>query len=338
MSKEKEMIETINKYMPRSSNQLNKLFESDSEIIDFHDKRLVYNIDEFSEEDLLRDNNPYILGWNMAVGSISDILASGGRPGYYAHSLVIRDSWSKAYVEKLSMGIADVLKEVGASFIGGDFGISGTWRYTGSVIGHLEGPPMLRSGAKVGDLVFISGEIGIGNIEAALKLYDENPLVRNIAKRWKNYFRLRSKEADLIKRYSSCCIDTSDGVFNALNAISEMSKTGFELGNLPYTKSGLLLAKVLSKPKEVLFLGECGEYELLFTISKEAYEEFFKKSKEMKLKFYKIGEIKEQGIKSLCAADRKIDLTTYHLRARDYQNTKEYLRDINNFLALGRPT
>ncbi|KJS16461.1 MAG: thiamine monophosphate kinase [Peptococcaceae bacterium BRH_c4b] len=332
MSKEKEMIETINKHMPRSSNQLNKLFESDSEIIDFNGKRLIYNIDEFSEEDLLRDEDPYILGWNMAVGSISDILASGGRPRYYAHSLVIRDSWTKAYVEKLSMGIADVLKEAGASFIGGDFGISGTWRYTGSVIGHLEGPPMLRSGAKVGDLIFISGEIGIGNIEAALKLYAGNPLVRNIAKRWKNYFRLRSKEADFIKRYSSCCIDTSDGVFNALNAISEMSKAGFELGDLPYKKSGLLLEKVMNIPKEVLFLGECGEYELLFTISNESYEEFIEESKEMKLQFYNIGEIKEQGSKSLWAADRKIDLTTYDLRARDYRDIKDYLRDIKNFL------
>jgi thiamine-monophosphate kinase len=332
MSKEKEMIEIINKHMPRSANQLNKLYEADSEIIDFNGKRLVYNIDEFSEEDLLRDEEPHILGWNMAAGCISDILACGGKPEYYAHSLVMRNSWTKAYVEKLSMGIADVLKESGASFIGGDFGISGNWRYTGSVIGNLEGPPMLRSGAKAGDLIFISGEVGIGNLEAALKLYGGNPLVKNITGGWKNYFRLRGREAEFIKKYSSCCIDTSDGVFNALNAISEMSNTGFKIDSLPYAKGGLLLAKVLSIPKEVLFFGECGEYELLFTISKEACEEFYKESEAVELNFYKIGEIKEQGSKSLRAADREIDLTTYQLRARDYQDIKEYLRDINNFL------
>lgn len=332
MSKEKEMIEVIHKHMPRSASQLNQLFEADSEIVDFHGKSLLYNIDEFSEEDLFRDEDPYVLGWNMAIGSISDILASGGKPKYYAHSLVIQTSWTKDYVEKLSLGIAEVLREVGAAFIGGDFGISKTWRYTGSVIGDLEGPPMLRSGAKVGDGIFVTGPIGFGNVEAAIVLYSENPLVKHITGRWKNSLRLRSKEAEVIKRYSCCCIDTSDGVFNALNVISEMSRTGFVVGNLSYVKSGLLLAKALNIPKEMLFLGECGEYELLFTLSKEAEEEFLNEAQEEKLKFYKIGEVKEQGHKSLRERDRKIDFTTYDLRARDYTDPKDYLRDVVRFL------
>ncbi|HWQ40672.1 MAG TPA: AIR synthase related protein [Desulfosporosinus sp.] len=332
MSKEKEMIEVIDKHMPRSARQLNKLFEADSEIVDFHGKSLLYNIDEFSEEDLLRSEDPYVLGWNMAVGSISDILASGGTPKYYAHSLVILNSWTKDYVEKLSLGIAQVLKDVGAAFIGGDFGISKTWRYTGSVIGDLEGPPLLRSGANVGDGIFVTGPIGSGNVEAALVLYGENPLVKHLTGKWKNAFRLRSKEAEVIKRYSCCCIDTSDGVFNALNSISELSKTGFSLRNLPYAKSGLLLGKALNIPKEVLFLGECGEYELLFTLSKGVEEEFINEAQEKKLKFYKLGEVKDQGIKSLLKRDGEIDLATYDLRARDHTDPKDYLRTVIDFL------
>ena len=332
MSKEKEMIEVIHKHMPRSASQLNKLFESDSEIVDFHGQSLLYTIDEFSKEDLLRDEDPYVLGWNMAAGSISDILASGGKPKYYAHSLVARDSWTKDYVEKLSLGIAAVLKEVGAAFIGGDFGISPTWRYTGSVIGELVGPPLLRSGAKVGDGIFITGPIGRGNVEAALVLYAENPLVKPITRSWKNSFRLRNKEAELIKQLSCCCIDTSDGVFNALNAISEMSGTGFVAGNLPYVKSGLLLAKVLNVPKEMLFLGECGEYELLFTLSKEAEVEFFNEVQEKKLKFYKIGEVRDQGSKVLGDRGRELNLATYDLSARNFPDPKDYLRTVVHYI------
>lgn len=312
-NKEREMIESIHKQMPRSASQLNKLFEADSEIVDFHGKSLLYNIDEFSQEDLLRDGDPYMLGWNMATGSISDILASGGKPRYYAHSLVVPTSWTQEYVERLSLGIAKVLKEVGAVFIGGDFGTSPIWRYTGSVIGDMEGPPLLRSGAKVGDAIFVTGPIGRGNVEAALVLYAEKPLVKHLTVRWKNFFPLRNKEAEVIKRHSSCCIDTSDGVLNALNAISEMSRTGFVVGNLPYAKSGLLLAKTLNVPKEMLFLGECGEYELLFTLSKEAEEEFFKEVREQKLKFYKIGEVREAGSKVLEDRGRELDLATYDL-------------------------
>ena len=337
MSKEREMIEVIHKRMPKSATQLNKLFEADSEIVDFHGKSLLYNIDEFSVEDLFRDADPYVLGWNMAIGSISDILASGGKPKYYAHSLVIQDSWTKDYVEKMSLGIAEVLKEVGAAFIGGDFGISKTWRYTGSVIGDLEGPPMLRSGAKVGDGIFITGPIGSGNVEAALVMYAEKPFVKHLMGSWKNVFRLRNKEAEVIKRHSCCCIDTSDGMFNALNAISEMSGTGFVVGNLPYVKSGLFLAKALNLPKEILFLGECGEYELLFTLRKEAEEEFLTEAQEKKLKFYKIGEVKEQGNKSLLERGNKIDFISYDLRARDYTNPKDYLRTVVHFLKGRRP-
>lgn len=335
MSKEIEMIQVIHKHMPRSDSQLNKLFEADSEIVDFHGKRLLYTIDEFSQEDLFRKEDPYVLGWNMAIGSISDILATGGKPKYYGHSLVIDERWTKEYVAKLSLGIGAVLKEVGAGFIGGDFGISKTWRYTGSVIGDLEGPPLLRSGANVGDGIYISGPIGRGNVEAALVLYAENPFVKQLMGSWKNLFRLRNKEAEIIKRHSCCCIDTSDGVFNALKAISGMSGTGFILGNLPYVKSGLFLAKVLNVAKELLFLGECGEYELLFTLSKEAEVEFLIEAQEKRLKFYKIGETTEQGTELLRERGKEIDLSAYHLRARDYADPKEYLRNVVHFLKGG---
>ncbi|EGW37765.1 AIR synthase related protein [Desulfosporosinus sp. OT] len=333
MSKEKEMIEVIHKHLPRCASQRNKLFEADSEIVDFHGRSLLYNLDEFSQEDLFRVEDPFVLGWNMAVGSISDIWASGGKPKYYAHSLVMQNSWTKDYVEKLSLGIAEVLKEVGAVFIGGDFGISKTWRYTGSVIGDLEGPPLLRSGATDGDGIFITGPIGRGNVEAALVLYAENPLVKHLTRRWKNPFPLRCQEAEMIKQHSRCCIDTSDGVFNALKAVSEMSGTGFVVGNLPYVKSGLLLAKALNVPKELLFLGECGEYELLFTLRKEAEEEFLNEAQENNLKFYKIGQVREDGTKSLQERGREIDLATYALSARDFPYPKDYLQAVVNFLS-----
>lgn len=332
MDKEKEMIEIIDKHMPRSKDQLNRLFEADSEIIAFPGGKILYNIDDFSEEDLFRDEDPYALGWNMAAGSISDILASGGKPRYYAHSLVVQDSWSQEYVDNLARGIAEVLKEMGVAFIGGDFGVSESWRYTGSVIGMLEGSPMLRSGAKVGDSIYITGSIGNGNVEAALKLYSEKRLIKQLTRGWKNLFQLRFKEAEIIKKYSYCCIDTSDGVFNALKAVSKMSGTGFVVGQLPYVKSGLLLAKALNIPKELLFLGECGEYELLFTLSKENEGEFIKEARDKRLIFQRIGEVTEQNTKLLRERDKEIDLTNYCFKARDYAEPKEYLREVLYFL------
>ncbi len=328
MSKEKEMIEMIQKHMPKSSMQLNKPFQSDAEIIDFHGNKLVYTIDEFSEEDMFRDEDPYVLGWNMTAGTISDIFACGGRPEYYAHSIAVNPSWTSEYVEKLSMGISDVLKRTGMFFIGGDFSYADSWRYTGSAIGQLTDTPIIRKGAEVGDEIFITGKIGTGNIDAALKLYSHDRIAQQI----KNMFVLRNKEAGLIRQYCNCCIDTSDGVYRALSAISEINKTGYELRHLPYKTEGILLGKSLNLPIEMLFLGECGEYELLFTMKKGNSEDFFKKASEENLNFFKIGEVKESGIKRLFTDNQVIDLRAYHLNARDYHDKKSFLMDIFEFL------
>jgi thiamine-monophosphate kinase len=235
-------------------------------------------------------------------------------------------------VDGLAQGIAGVLKETGTYFIGGDLGVAPSFRYTGSVIGRLEGTPLLRSGAKVGDGIFLTGQIGLGNVEAALKLYGENQLIKQLTRSWKNIFQLRYKEAEIIKKYSHCCIDTSDGVYNALQAVSEMSQTGFIVEDLPYLKSGLLLAKVLGVAKEILFLGECGEYELLFTLSKDSEEEFSQEAQEKKLSFQRIGEVTQQDTRMLREKDKEIDLRDYALKARDYTDPKEYLRKALEFL------
>ena len=89
MSREKDIITRIANQLPRSNKQLNNLFESDSEIIQFGSKKLLLTIDEFSDEDHFRNHDPYILGWNLAVATISDILASGGQPTFYGHSIII---------------------------------------------------------------------------------------------------------------------------------------------------------------------------------------------------------------------------------------------------------
>jgi len=82
----------------------------------------------------------------------------------------------------------------------------------------------------------------------------------------------------------------------------------------------------------MLFLGECGEYELLFTLTREVEEEFIWEAQQQKLTFHKLGEVKEQGIKSLWEREREIDLSTYALRARDYADPKDYLRNVVDFL------
>ncbi|WP_291637729.1 AIR synthase related protein [Clostridium sp.] len=337
MSREKDLIKIIDGVMPRSKSQVNALFESDSEIIqlgdEFVNQKMLHTIDEFSSEDMLRENDPYTLGWNLAVGAISDIFATGGKPLFYSHSLTIKDDWTEEYVRLLSEGIAAVLKESGVCFLGGDFGKSKSWRYTASVIGNLKGEPLLRSKAQIGDGIYITGTVGGGNLEAFLKLYSEKKLVGRLLKTFKNRFNLRIKESELIKTFANASIDTSDGVFNSINSISEISGTGYKLGYLPYIRAGSIAATVFSIPKSLLFLGECGEYELLFTVAKLKEAEFMEEASKRGLQFYKIGSIKNSSTKVLEENNKVIDLSLLNISARDYEDIKDYIKDIISFLS-----
>lgn len=323
-NKEFNYIKLISGVFEKSPSQLNKLNESDSEIIMFGREKILVNIDEFSKEDRFMENNPYRLGWNIAAGALSDIYATGGEPKFYAHSVVKDKNWDEAYLSKFSKGISDVLKLSGANLIGGDFGQDDNWRYTATVLGSCEDRHILRSTAQEGDSVYITGKIGAGNVEAFFSIYEKNPLT----KIYDNYFFVRKEEAKLIRKYGNSCIDTSDGVFNCMNIIAEQSQKGYILEDLPFITFGKNLAKILGISPLMMFFGEAGEYELLFTISRDKETEFLKEAKEEKLNFYKIGKITDQG-RRLSYKKRDIDLGNIKFRARDFEDIKQYIKKIN---------
>lgn len=300
---ERELIEKLAVLMPKTGLQQNGIFESDSEILRFGDRNLLFTTDEFSSEDMFAENDPYVLGHNIAVASVSDIYAGGGEPLFYAHSLTINKMFNENFLEKFYMGVSDVLKAAGVAFIGGDFGKAGEWRCCASLIG-VSDRPILRSGAKTGDDIYVTGKVGGGNLQAAARIYNINAA--------KIKFNLRKDEAEIIRRHATSCMDTSDGLWSAVNTVSRMSETGFELFNIPYIKAGRLAAKLLGLPEEMLFLCECGEYELLVTAPPD-----------ISLPFYKIGRITESG-KLLNGKD----ISGINVSAREFENMADYMKAV----------
>lgn len=283
---EKDIIATISKLMPRSPLQVNKLFESDSEIIKIGDGYQLFNIDEFSHEDMFCEKKGYDLGWNVTVGTLSDIYASGGTPQYFGCSLTINNKFDTA---GFAEGMADVLNQENINFIGGDLGKAKEWRATCFAVGVSENP-IMRSGAQIGNNIYITGEVGAGNlmaIGASCRL------------------SLRKLPAGV-----TACIDTSDGVWNGINTIAEQSGVGFKIANIPYIEKSMEICKKLRLPKEMLFFCECGEYEFLFTSPHE-------------LPFAKLGKITETE-KIL---DDK-DVSGFDISARDYKYAINYIRAV----------
>lgn len=331
MMTENKIIEIINGTIAEKCQNLDKNKMQDAVCFQVDNPRLLFTIDDFSAEDQFRNNNAYSLGWNMVIGGVSDILASGGVPKFYGHSLMVDRKWSEGFIRKLSEGIADAINITKMTFIGGDLGVSEDWKYTASVIGEAPEQPVNRIGAKPGDVVYLSGKVGAGNFEAALNIYQEKLKVSRLLNAIKTKFVHRFEHSQLMKIYASCAIDTSDGVFNALNTISELNTVGYYIENLVYISKASVLAKVLSLPKELLFLGECGEYELLFCVNSSRVEKFEREARLRNLEFFTIGKITEKG-RILDSDKKQIDLSSITHHARDFKNIRQYLANLIQIL------
>jgi thiamine-monophosphate kinase len=320
MLSEQTICELLSSMLP--SGRLNRCFESDAEIIQVGGVSCLFTTDEFSDEDLFNMNDPYALGWNIAVGGISDILACGGYPLYYAHALTVNKTWTRDYVIEFGSGVREVLEATGARFIGGDCGWSELWRCTVSVIGSCEGQPITRRGAAPGDLVYLSGDIGRGNLEAALTLDEKKGSASRSGRR--NQFALRQRESAVMKRHASSCLDTSDGVWSGLNSLADLNRCGYAVENLPYLAEGLEFCQHAGWPKTLLFLGGCGEYELLFTVRPDQETVFLEDAEMSKCAFHRLGCV-TPALKTLQEDGRAIDLTGLSLDPRGYETPQAYL-------------
>jgi thiamine-monophosphate kinase len=328
---EKELINIFLAELPVSKYLQNRFFESDAEILTCGSGKMLFTTDEFSDEDFFRTDNPFRLGYNLAVATISDILAVSGTPYAYSHAVKVSTFWDKEFVTQMARGIGAVLKMCDIGSIGGDIGMAEKWDYTGICLGFSSNP-LSRNGGKAGDKIYLTGTIGAGNIEAAFALYGHKGLVRLGSQLVKNYFSLRLKESKLIGQWASCCIDTSDGVLIGLNTLADLNGLGYKVENLPYHNSTKMLCRLLRVPKEILFMGECGEYELLFSVTPDKNDEFLKSAHAANLKFTLIGEFTQTTDRLLTEDGKRWDLQQCNISARDYSSKQDYLDKLLEFL------
>lgn len=327
MNDEEKLIKLINGVMPKSPLRKSRSGEVDAEVILLGDKKYLFSTDDFSAEDLFIESDPFWLGWNIACGALSDIVAAGGKPLVYAHSMVLPRIWGEEHIRQFSSGVSAVLKAYSVSFIGGDLGRSDKWRYTASVIGTPFGRIVNRKGCKAGDTILLTGKAGAGNLAAISRIFWDNELIRGLTDGETVRFPTHEKLAPLIAKYASSAIDTSDGVFTALQTIAKLNKAGFQLCEPPYYPQALKAARFLRLPLLLLLLGECGEYEILFTVSKKHKEALQAELKDLEIEACELGEITSKPEQqSVVSENITYNLADYTIRARDFDNVRDYLQ------------
>jgi thiamine-monophosphate kinase len=327
---ETEIIRLFLKELPDKAGHDNAFFAADAEILECGAASLLFTIDSFDEEDHFRSDDPRLLGWNLAACTVSDLFACGGSLLYYGHAATVADAWDARFISQISRGIGEVIAECGGQFAGGDLGCAGRWHYTGVAIGTAA-RPVTRLGARPGDRLYFSGEVGAGNVEAAAALLGAGSATVSAPAAVPARFPLRHREAKLVAHHASACIDSSDGLLRSLMILSELNGTGFHCEALPYCAAGHALIEALGLPMELLMAGECGEYELLCCIPPEREAAFLRDAAAERLRFHHIGRIEESGTAILLNATRTLDLGDFAIGARQYTDHRDYLAHMTEY-------
>ena len=253
---ESEIIRHIAAKFPRSQDQLNKLFECDAELIRIGDQTWGLTMDEFSpDEDLFTSDSPETLGANLAVATLSDLLAAGVEPRLFMHALSIPKNVPRPFLEGITDGIRTVLQKAGCALCGGDLGTTEPWRYCGFAMGPvLSAKPLTHKLPGERQTLWVTGRLGDANLAALQQT--STPA-----------FELRLQEAEAIRRCASGCIDTSGGLMNALWILHECNpgmRIEMHAEKIPMAAGLVEFAQLAGIPSEAALIGGAGEYELVF--------------------------------------------------------------------------
>jgi thiamine-monophosphate kinase len=108
-------------------------------------------------------STPRDLGFKAAASNLADVAAMGARPTALVVALAVPTSTPVSALEGIADGFREACEQLapGCGVVGGDLSVSDTFTIAVTAFGDLEGrAPVLRSGARVGDVVAVSGVLG----------------------------------------------------------------------------------------------------------------------------------------------------------------------------------
>lgn len=205
------------------------------------------------------------LGWKALAVNVSDIAAMGGRP---AHAVVSVVGLGPDELEDLYGGLVAAAREFGCSLVGGDLSGGAEVVVSVAITGWVEGVPVLRSGARPGDDVWVSAPLGAA--AAGLRLLRERgpgqgpagpaePWRQRLIKAHARPRPALNAGAAARQAGATAMIDVSDGFSIDVARLARSSGVGVDLGPVPVAEG--------ATTEEALRGGD--DYVLVFTTPPE---------------------------------------------------------------------
>lgn len=219
---------------------------------------------------------PQTIGYKALARATSDLAAMGARPRYFLLGLALPGSRTGRWLDQFLAGLRRAAREFGMVLIGGDTTEKREVAISITVIGEVSpGREVYRSGAKPGDLIYVSGTLGRAGLGLELML-------RGLGNRSDVHRLLRTHLYPSIRiklgmwlaehRVASAMMDLSDGLSSDLRRLCAASSVGAEVWEdwVPQVKipPGVQKLRAMARiSPEDLALNGGEDYELLFCVS-----------------------------------------------------------------------
>ena len=258
---------------------------------------LVVTTDTFVEGRHFRREllSPTELGARFAAANLSDLAAMAARPCWATLALVLPESWSAAAMQAFEHSCARALAADGAAIVGGNLSSGDTFSATLTLIGQApRGEAWLRSGARDGDVIAVTGVPGSAAAFTALALWGSPPSRERVPVPLVERFVAPASQVALASVLAGtgavhAAIDISDGLAADLGHVGEASGLGatIEAEALPADEALRAAARQLSAwagqergvlpaaetgVRSHLILGPSDDYELLLAIDPAGFE------------------------------------------------------------------
>lgn len=241
--------------------------------------------------------DPADLAHKTVAVNLSDLAAMGAKPAWVSLALTLPEI-DHPWLEKFSQSLFGILDRYQVNLIGGDT-TKGHLSLTLTVQGLLsKGSGLFRHKAKIGDKIYVSGNLG--DSAAGLKLLLDQVEIENADQRYLLQRHLRptprTELGQLLTQFSQCAIDISDGLLADLGHILKASQCGAEiyLEKLPLSSALRNEFDLTAAEQFALTGGE--DYELCFTISPENQLAFEQAVAKLDVHCHCIGTITASGV------------------------------------------
>ena len=242
----------------------------------------------------LHDCAPYNIGWKALAVNVSDMAAMGAQPKWATLAISLPEV-NQDWLAEFSRGFFACANSFNIDLIGGDT-TRGPLNISVTILGEAPaGKALKRSGAQVGDDIWVSGQLGsaaLGLAHLQGKVQLTNKLVNELDTCLKalNTPSPRTALGLALRGVATSCIDVSDGLLADLGHILQASNLGaaIDLEKIPCIE---LLKNNLDHPQfqELLIVGG-DDYELCFTAPQTKREEINALSKQLNLQISLIGK------------------------------------------------